>query len=158
MLLGIYLNDHLAGATLGRELARRAAANNRASSHGAFLTKLSAEIEEDRDSLLQIMSALEVRPDPVKVAGAWAAEKIGRLKLNGRLRGHSPMSPVVELEGLALGARGKLAGWRSLEQLQPRVPALERFDLTALQQRAESQLEELEAHRLEAVAAAFPDG
>jgi hypothetical protein len=157
MLLGIYLNDHLTGATVGRELARRAAVSNQGNPLGPFLSGLAREIDEDRDSLIEIMKALGVRVDPMKVAAAWAAEKIGRLKLNGRLRGYSPLSRVIELEGLALGVRGKLAGWRTLEQLQPRLTRLERFDLEALQQRAKAQLEQLEAHRRDAVAVAFPD-
>jgi hypothetical protein len=158
MLLGIYLNDHLLGATVGRELAHRAATSNRQSSHGPFLTGLAEEIDEDRDSLIRIMGALEVRVDPVKVAAGWGAEKLARLKFNGRLTGYSPLSRVVELEGLTLGVRGKLAGWRTLQQLRPRLSALEPFDLDTLEQRAERQLEQLEAHRLEAAAEAFPDG
>ena len=157
-LLGIYLNDHLLGATVGRELARRAATSNRQSSHGPFLAALAQDIDEDRDSLIRIMEALGVRVDPVKVAAGWAAEKVGRLKCNGQLSGYSPLSRVIELEGLALGVRGKLAGWRTLQQLRPRLAALGRFDLDALEQRAERQLEQLEAHRLEAAADAFPDG
>jgi hypothetical protein len=37
MLLAIYPNDHLAGATAGRELARPAAASDRGSSYGPCL-------------------------------------------------------------------------------------------------------------------------
>jgi hypothetical protein len=158
MLLGIYLNDHLTGATAGRELARRTAANNRQTTHGPYLEVLAREIDEDRDSLIQIMGALDIRIDPVKVAAGWAAEKIGRLKPNGRLNGYSPLSRVLELELLTLGVRGKLTGWRTLEQLRPRLSALDRFDLGALQNRAKGQLEQLEAHRLEAVTEALPDG
>jgi len=158
MLLGIYLNDHLTGATLGRELSRRAAANNRGEPPGPFLVTLAREVDEDRDALIAIMGALGIRTDPVKVAAAWAAEKVARLKLNGRLTGYSPLSRVIELEGLALGVRGKLAGWRTLDRVRARHPALEPFDLTRLQQRAEDQLEGLERHRLDAVAVAFPEG
>jgi hypothetical protein len=41
MLLAIYLNDHLAGATVGRDLSRRAAASNRYTSYGPSLDYLS---------------------------------------------------------------------------------------------------------------------
>lgn len=157
MLLAIYLNDHLAGATAGRELARRTAARNRSSAYGPFLDGLAKEIDADRRSLLQIISALNVRVDPLKVWAGWSAEKVGRLKLNGRLRGYSPMSRVVELEGLALGVRGKLALWHALERLQPQLPALQQSELALLCQRAEDQLQQLETHRLNAVAEAFPD-
>jgi hypothetical protein len=53
-MLAIYLNDHLAGATAGRELARRAANANRASSYGGFPVGLADDIDEDRRSLLEI--------------------------------------------------------------------------------------------------------
>ena len=47
--------------------------------------------------------ALLTKPDRLKVAGAWAGEKAGRLKLNGHLTGYSPQSRVIELEGLVVG-------------------------------------------------------
>jgi hypothetical protein len=156
-LLAIYLNDHFAGATAGRDLARRTARSNRETSHGPFLLQLSQEIDEDRQSLQRIMEALEVRVDPVKVGAAWLGEKLSRLKLNGRLREYSPMSRVVELEGLAIGVSGKGAGWRTLKVLRTELAALEAFDLDELERRADAQLEQLEEHRLAAVAEAFPD-
>ena len=153
MLLAIYLNDHLAGATGGTELARRSADANRGSSYGPFLTQLALEIDEDRRSLQDIMKALGVRRDPLKVGGGWAAEKVARLKPNGQLRGYSPLSRVVELEALSLAVTGKLAGWRTLSRLQ--LIALASFDLDALEQRAEAQFVELEGHRGRATAEAF---
>jgi hypothetical protein len=152
MLLTIYLNDHLAAATAACELARRAARSNRGSSYGNFLERLAGEIEQDRDSLLRVMSSLDVRVSRVKVIGGWGAEKLGRLKLNGRLLGYSPLSRVLELETLALGVSGKLALWRSLQRLQPDQPELATFRLADLQARAERQLKRLETHRLRAVA------
>lgn len=154
-LLAIYLNDHLAGAMAGRELARRAAASNRSSSYGAFLESLAAEIEEDRHSLVAIMRALGIGIDPLKVVGGWGAEKLGRFKLNGRLLDYSPLSRVVELEALALGVTGKLALWRGLADRQPPRPELHDIDLLTLIERAERQLGELEVQRLQATAEAF---
>lgn len=155
MLLAIYLNDHLAGSTVGHELAKRSAASNRSSDYGRFLDGLAEEIGQDRRTLLEIMRALAVGVDHLKVLGAWGAEKLGRLKPNGRLRGYSPLSRVVELEGLALGINGKLALWRALQQLAPDLPELGNFDLAALAARAEGQLESLEPHRLRAVTEAL---
>jgi hypothetical protein len=154
-LLTIYLNDHLAGATAARELARRAAASNRSSDHGRFLDRLAAEIDEDRDTLLSIMRTLGSSIDQLKVLGGWGAEKLGRLKLNGRLLGYSPLSRIIEFEALALGVRGKLGLWRALELLQRERPELQNFELSHLAGRAERQLDELEDHRLKAVAEAF---
>ncbi len=151
MLLAIYLNDHLAGATVGRELARRAAHSNRDNpAYGAFLDRLAKEIDEDRQSLLAIMGGLNVKVDRLKVLAGWGGEKLGRLKLNGRVRGYSPLSRVVELEGLALGVHGKLSLWRALDRLEL-GDAAGANDLGELQRRAQGQLEQLEEHRLRAV-------
>ncbi len=155
MLLAIYLNDHLAAATAGRELARRAAASNRRSDYGPALAELATEIEEDRHSLMAIMRMLDISVDRLKVMAGWGGEKLGRMKLNGRLLGYSPLSRVIELEGLLIGVTGKLALWRSLERLQTSEAALRNAGLTDLIGRAQSQLERLEQQRLRAVADAL---
>src|SRR5205823_2678348 len=136
----IYLNDHLAGSTIGQELVRRAAASNRGSDYGPFLAGLAAEIEEDRESLLEIMRSLDVGVDRIKVLGGWVAEKVGRFKLNGSLLSYSPLSRLVELEALTLGVTGKLAMWRALEQLAAEEPRLRKRELSRLAKRAEEQL------------------
>jgi hypothetical protein len=155
VLLAIYLNDHLAGATAGRDLARRSAASNEGSEYGEFLAALAAEIDEDRDSLLELMRKLDVGVDRLKVLGGWAAEKVGRLKLNGRLLGYSPLSRVLELEGLTLGVRGKLGLWLALSEIQQSQPSLSGAELARLSKRARDQLDGLESHRLRAAAEAF---
>ena len=57
-LLAIYLNDHLAGSTVGVELARRARGSNDGTELGEFLATLAAEIEEDRDTLGEVMGSV----------------------------------------------------------------------------------------------------
>lgn len=147
-LLATYLNDHLAGSTAGLELARRARGSNEGTPLGDFLAELTAEIEEDRETLGAVLDAVGAGRDRAKVALAWAGEKAGRLKLNGRLLGYSPLSRLVELEGLTLGVTGKLALWRLLRELGD--PRLAGFDFDALIARAERQQADLEQRRLEA--------
>ena len=148
-LIGIYLNDHLAGATGGLELFRRAAGSHTGAA-GDVLKRLTAEVEEDRDALLGFMRALGVPVRQYKVAAGWVAEKVGRLKLNGRLLSRSPLSDVIELEGLHLGVQGKAAGWRLLRALAETEPRLDATQLDALIQRAERQAAELEQLRVAA--------
>jgi hypothetical protein len=155
VLLAIYLNDHLAGSTVGRELSRRSVGSNRGTPYEPFLTRLAQEIAEDRRSLLVIMDALGVRVDRLKSAAAWGGEKLGRVKLNGQLRGYSPLSRIVELEGLLLGVSGKRGLWVTLAGLARDRPVLIADELVGLRQRAESQLEGLETHRIQAVVDAF---
>ncbi len=140
-LLSIYLNDHLMGATAGLELAKRAAATQ------PVLEPLRQEIEQDRDALLDLMRATGTSVDHVKAAAGWVGEKAGRLKLNGHLVSRSPLSDLIELEGLSVGVAGKLSGWRLLRALEdPRLPAVLLDDLIA---RAERQRDTLEALRLQ---------
>ena len=120
-LLGIYLNDHLAGAVGGLELARRTQSSNEGTELGSFLEKLIIEIEEDKAALEAVMDHLGVRKNPTKQAVVWLAEKVGRyLKLNGQLTGYSDLSRLLELETLALALEGKLSLWRSLIQVRRR--------------------------------------
>jgi hypothetical protein len=146
--LAIYLNDHLAGSTIGVELAKRSRGSNQRTPLGDFVDRLVREIEADRETLKGLMRELGVRPDPLKTYGAWAAEKVGRLKLNGRLTSYSPLSPVVELESLYLGITGKRQMWVILGRtIADDAPG---FDFAELARRAELQAAEVEEHRLEA--------
>ena len=70
-----------------------------------------------------IMEDLGFGGDRLKNAGAWALEKAGRLKLNGELTGYSPLSRVVELEGLLTGITGKWGLWVALLELAPQRAA-----------------------------------
>ena len=149
-LLPIYLNDHLAGATLGLELVRRAQRENEGTPLGDFLHGLANEIGEDRRTLLQLMERLGIEPSRSKIAAARVTEKVGRLKLNGQLTGYSPLSRLVELEGLSTGVQGKLSLWQVLGACADAEPALDKAELARLEARARSQLEGLEEHRVQA--------
>jgi hypothetical protein len=150
-LLGIYLNDHLAGATLGVELARRLRSSNEDS---AALAEICGEIEADRETLEEVMEQLQISRGRLKPAAAWTAEKLGRLKLNGQLTGYSPLSRLVELELLHIGITGKLRLWRVLGQILGNC--LDGVDFEALAQRATAQRGRVEELHLEAAATAFP--
>ena len=149
-LIAIYLNDHLAGATGGLELARRALGANRGTDFEPPLERLATEIAEDRAALVDVMARLAVARDPLKVWAGWAAEKCGRLKLNGRISGYSPLSRVVELEVLALGVTGKGAMWRALARICADDARLTGVDLEALVRRADRQRGLIERERLRA--------
>ncbi|MDI5979644.1 hypothetical protein [Amycolatopsis magusensis] len=65
-LLGIYLNDQLALGLTWRELARRAARNNRGTAFEAPLAEVAAAIAADVETFRGIMNSLRVRANPVK--------------------------------------------------------------------------------------------
>jgi hypothetical protein len=147
--LGIYLNDHLAGATGGVGLARRmAAAADPGSESARVLSTLAAEITQDRVALITIMGALGIPVRRYKVIAGWAGEKAGRAKLNGHLLTRSPLSALEETELLRLGVEGKAAGWRSLRALAERDSRLDADRLDDLLERAKRQSDILENLRV----------
>ena len=155
--LSIYLNDHLAGATVGVELARRIRASNQQDeTFAAPLDRLCTEIEADREALETTIDRLGVSRNRVKTGGAWLGERIGRLKLNGQLRGYSPLSRLLELEGLAMGITGKQGLWETLSDVEGAERAqtdFERLGERAVEQRAAvEELHRLAANRLDPAA------
>ena len=154
-LLEIYLADHLAAATAGAALARRAAKRNAASAFGGVLRRLVAEIEDDRRTLQNMVAEFGFRESKAKEAIAWVGEKVGRLKLNGQIRGYSPLSRVLELEALSVGVAGKLALWQSLRAVPGMAERLRGVDLEELAERARAQRDEIEELRLRAAREAF---
>jgi hypothetical protein len=149
-LLSIYLQDHHAAAVAGTRLARRVAtAAPRETSED--LSSVALEIAEDLATLEKLMAQLETRPNGAKDALARVGERLGRLKLNGRLRTRSPLSDVVELETLVVGITGKEALWVSLRS----ATSLPTDELDHLIQRAEDQKRVVERARRTAVRQAF---
>jgi hypothetical protein len=136
--LPIYLNDHLAGATLGVELARRTLHENGEGELGEFLRWLVQQLVEDRRALLERIE----QPSLAKAGAAWLVEKAGRLKPNGHVLSYSPLSRLVELEGLKTGIEAKRSLWLALGE-------------AGLVARADEQLERIEPHRLAAARAAL---
>ncbi len=147
-LLGIYLNDHLAGATLGAEMSSRMARAHRMSPEGPALERLATEIAEDRSALLEMLERLGVPARRYKIALGWAAEKAGRFKPNGRVFERSPLSNLEEIETLCLGVNGKGACWRTLRVLSDRDDRLDSGRLDDLLARAGRQADTLEKMRV----------
>ncbi|MGN6557461.1 MAG: hypothetical protein ACTHLH_05565 [Solirubrobacterales bacterium] len=153
--LAIYLNDHLAGATLGIELARRLRSSNQGDPEfGPPLARVCSEIEADHQTLVRLMEHLQISQDPVKPVLAKAAERLGRLKLNGRIRGYSPLSRVLELEVLSGLVGAKMQLWNALEQSFGE--SLDSFDFHRLAARADSQGQRLEDLHLAAAQRTLP--
>ena len=143
---------------MGVELARRALKENRENDYGRFLAALAGDIAQDRRTLIELMERLAIPRSKVKVPAAWALEKVGRLKLNGRIRGYSPLSRLIEFEGLAGGIEAKRAMWLTLLKIQANDERLRDFGLESLAARAGDQRQRLEPHRLAAADEAMCSG
>ena len=152
-LLKIYLQDHHAGSTVGLELAKRAAGSNADWAHGAEIAELRDEIAADKDALETVMAHLDASPSKIKDGLGWTAEKLGRLKPNDHLFSQSPLSRVIELEGLAIGVTGKAALWEALRTAEG--DSIGGVDIAELSARADSQLSRLQALRRAAATEAF---
>ena len=153
-LLSIYLNDHAALGVVAVELALRAAAGNAGTAFGEYTARLARDLEVHRDALDRLMGALGVRRNALKLRGAWLGERAGRLKLNGRLMSKSPLSPVVEAEGLLASVGAFAVLWRGMATLRdPLIAAT--ADCDALAASATDELSELERQRLELLRAAM---
>lgn len=152
--LRIYLQDHHAGAQAGIALARRAAASHRGADAGPVLEGLVADLVEDEQVLERIMRALGAERSPIKDIGARLLELGGRLKLNGQLLGRSPLSSVVEFEGLLSGVKSKQHVWMLLRDATD--VDLDREELDRMVARADDQLDRLHDLWGRAAATAFP--
>ncbi|MDX6354212.1 MAG: hypothetical protein QOF98_1115 [Streptomyces sp.] len=151
--LAIYLNDHHAGATAGVALARRTAREHADTADGPELERLATEIAMDLHALRRVMSDSDIRIRRYKWYAAWTAERIGRLKPNGRVLRRAELSTVVELEALLLGVEAKATAWQTLSRIAEHDSRLDRTRLTELYERARRQADSFRALH----AAATPD-
>jgi hypothetical protein len=154
-LLGTYLNDHLAGAAAGVELAEKLGAAYEGTAFGTAVAAVAEEIKVDRETLQALMERLGIGKSPVKQATGWVFEKATRLRFNRRLTGSDHLTRLLETETLSLGVEGKLGMWQALKGIDGLDAELGRADFDRLIFRARQQREALEPYRLEAAVGAF---
>ena len=152
--LATYLNDHLAGAVAGRDLAQTIASADTGPT-GPSMSEVAAAIDEDRATLEAVMQRLGVEKTVVKQAAGRLVEKLGRLRMHQTVTGHPGLSRVLELEALIMGVNGKLALWRALREITTDDDRLAGVDLDDLIGRAQAQLGALEELHRAAAADAF---
>ncbi|WP_298751323.1 hypothetical protein [uncultured Serinicoccus sp.] len=113
-LLRIYLEDHLTGATGMVRRLTMMRDSYQDLTVAAEVAQLLQEVTDDRQTLVDVIRSLGLRPSPAKLLLARSGELVGRLKLNGRVRRRSPLTPLLELEVVHAGISGKSGLWRSL--------------------------------------------
>ena len=143
-----YLNDHLGGSTMGVNLAKQIADHAEGTPLADVMTRLHAEIDQDRQTLLDLMQRMDVGRNPVKQATGWLAEAASRLKFSGATSGDRDYGIFMALESLSLGVHGKRALWTALQEVRDGYPQLAAFDLDTLIARADEQYATLERERL----------
>ena len=153
--LSTYLNDHLAGATAGLDLARRIARDNQGNAYGAEVAEIAGEIASDRDALQEVMKRLGIGRDQLRLLAAWGVEKARRVLPVPWLLDRHALGRLEELEALILGVTGKLSLWVSLGETRGGDPRVADIDFGELADRARSQLERLGELRTQAAAETF---
>lgn len=113
-LVRTYLNDHITGATAVSARVARMSRNPDAGEDAPLLAELAAQLREERDLHEATARDLGLTMSRWKHVGAALAERVARLKPDGRWTRRSPLSLVLELEILRSGLEGKRLGWVTL--------------------------------------------
>jgi hypothetical protein len=152
-----YLNDHLAGAAAGIQLAERCRDRDPESELGLVLQALVVEIEHDGEVLERVIRVLGGSANPIKRATALGAERISSLRMWVPMigPGSAESARLEEVEVLSLGIEGKRLLWAALAQLSSTDERLSGFPFPELKQRARSQRDRLERFRLRLAAEAL---
>jgi uncharacterized protein (UPF0548 family) len=146
-LLAVYLRDHEALLVGARQLAGRMAAPRRRADVQAFAAELRAAVDDDLAAVRGLLRELGGGPSRARDLAVTVGERLGRLKLNGRLLRPSPLSAVVELDGCRLLLEKAAALWSGLDHI-----ALGPADAAERAERARRLVRAAEPLRLDALA------
>lgn len=155
-ILGLYLSDHLTGSTAGVARLERMAEAYADTDLGPDIARIARETRDERTYLKDLIATLQLRRRPYRQAAAWVAERVGRLKTNGRPLG-SPMTPLLEVELMRSAIMGKLGGWQTLAELAPDL-GLPQEQFLRLADRAKEQVDALSRLHAHIVPEAFRAG
>ena len=150
-MLGIYLNDHLAGSVVGSSLAQAVRAPEpRATITDAPVGEIAREIEEDQADSDGGDGASRHPSQAERGSRSLVVTEFGmRLKPNGRLVGYSPLSRVIELEGSHDWDHRQARALALDGQLED-DPPIAGIDFERLAARAEGQRDRVEDLRVSA--------
>ena len=123
---------------------------------GVFFSQIDTEIRADQNVLRNLLHRLGVGESSLRKASAWAAEKVGRVRLMIAGSEQGSLGLLLTLEGLIMGIVGKKLLWRSLAAAN--LAELNSYDFRELERRAEQQIDRIEAERIRAAQLVFTDG
>ena len=143
--LDTYLNDHMAGATAGTNLAKMASEEHQTDEHGPFFSEIYAAIQQDFETLKEVATALGVEQS----AGKGALAEIGSKMMGPKFTAgdDDELNAFITLETLSIGVEGKVCMWKALKTVESDYAGFKNFDLDDLLARAESQREKIEGQR-----------
>ncbi|MFK5645137.1 hypothetical protein ACI3ET_01295 [Ornithinimicrobium sp. LYQ121] len=147
-VLGLYLNDHLAGAAGGRARAHDMAKRHADLPIGPGLVRFASELDMEYARLRRLIDELGLQQRIPRRVAAVVGEKLGRLKLNGHLFTRSPMTPLLEVELMRGAVNAKRGLWQVLRD-QAHLLGLDEAEWARLDQLAQDQSARLdEMHAL----------
>jgi hypothetical protein len=152
--LHVYLNDHLAGATAGVDLAKQAAERHDGEL-GEFFAQLADEIAGDHNTLTSLLDQMDAHASGAKEVLAKAGSAISEAKFSGESTDDPEFGTFLTLETLSIGVEGKLCMWKALKVVEGEFPELAAANIDTLIERAQSQRDKLEAKRLEVAGSAL---
>jgi hypothetical protein len=151
--LATYLQDHLAGSVAALDLL--AHLTTEAAASAPTLASLTADIHADQETLVALMTRLQIQPSRPRQAAAWLTAKLGELTLRLEAGDDPALRALDGLEALALGIAGKEALWHALATVADQTPALGTLDYPDLIARAMDQRQRVEVLRIAAAQAAL---
>jgi hypothetical protein len=96
----VYLGDHLAVMHGGAALAARMLDAPDHHEAAGLIAEVARELEAGCATIRAFLGQLGGSPPRLKMLAVGTAERIGRIKMNGRVARRSPLSEVLELEAL----------------------------------------------------------
>ncbi len=153
--LGIYLNDHLAGAAVGVRLAERLTATSTDLAEKLCFAQLLDEVKSDRTELLGVIeeTGCEVSRKRQAAGATLAKPVIWRMAAHGLDYGKLGRFEMIEL--LADGIQAKRLLWKTLQEVLGSRPGWKGLNFRELEKRASVQLQSIEVHRLHEASLAF---
>lgn len=115
-LFGLYLSEHFTASTAGLGRLERMTRAFRDTPFHAELAEVTEQLRGERELYRDLLDRLDVPRRRYRQVAAWAGEKAGRLKLNGRVVEQSPMTMVFEPEVMRAGVLAKIGGWQTLRE------------------------------------------
>lgn len=143
-LVRTYLSDHLTGATGVISRVEWMTERYAGTSAAPVLERLRDELHQERRVLRGLAEHLGLTLSPWKPAAAAVAERVGRLKPNGRAVSQSPLSLHLELEAIRSGVAGKRSLWATLETWSGQL-GLDAGRFVALRRQADAQVAAVDA-------------
>lgn len=142
--VGIYVNDHLAMVAGELDLAQRISRHAKDQALRDFLAEYVSVVRTQQNAMRQILKSRKGREGFLKATLVRGMEKLGRFKPNGHLLTESPLTKVVELEGLMLAADARGLFWGTVRSLRLNVNG---FDPREMRSTTEEQRSGLDFYR-----------